>query len=180
MCLKLPQHLAVSVHQNVQHWLRMVGFYFQNQTEYHIIFIDLVLFHVHGHSFPWWHLQTHPVIYEVHIWMVYTVCPKSNDKHCCFEFEEYWNENSNALKLFPLKLRKRMWACITSLHLTCEHRINMFQHSKYHGCWWLGPFGSAGHQHPWYWQRRIGNFLPYLRRDFNHLFHVNMEFVFPL
>ena len=34
---------------------------------------------------------------------------------------------------------------------------------------------SPGHQHPWYWQFRIGYFLSYSRKDFSYLCHVNVE-----
>ena len=43
--------------------------------------------------------------------------------------------------------------------------------------WLLTPWllESPGHQHPWCWPCRIGKSLPYLREDFNFLFHVNVE-----
>ena len=42
--------------------------------------------------------------------------------------------------------------------------------------WLLMPWllTSPGHQHPWYWLCRIGRFLSYLRKDFNHLCHANV------
>ena len=43
--------------------------------------------------------------------------------------------------------------------------------------WLLIPWLLAlpGHQHRWHWLCRIGTFLSYLRKDFNHLCHVNGE-----
>ena len=43
--------------------------------------------------------------------------------------------------------------------------------------WLLMPWllMSPGHQQPWYWLGRIGRFLSYLRKDFNHLCHINVE-----
>ena len=34
---------------------------------------------------------------------------------------------------------------------------------------------SPGHQQPWYWLCRMGRSLSYLRKDFNHLCHINVE-----
>ena len=43
--------------------------------------------------------------------------------------------------------------------------------------WLLMPWllASPGHQHPWYWPCRIGRSVPYLRKDFNYLCHINVE-----
>ena len=38
---------------------------------------------------------------------------------------------------------------------------------------WL--LASPGHQQPWYWLRTMGRSLSYLRKDFNHLCHINVE-----
>ena len=38
---------------------------------------------------------------------------------------------------------------------------------------WL--LASPGHQQPWYWLCRMGRSLSYLRKDFNHLCHINVE-----
>ena len=43
--------------------------------------------------------------------------------------------------------------------------------------WLLMPWllASPGHQQPWYWLYRMGRSLSYLRKDFNHLCHINVE-----
>ena len=43
--------------------------------------------------------------------------------------------------------------------------------------WVLMPWllASPGHQQPWYWLCRMGRSLSYLRKDFNHLYHINVE-----
>ena len=43
--------------------------------------------------------------------------------------------------------------------------------------WLLMPWllTSPGHQQPWYWLRRIGRFLSYLRNHFNYLRRINVE-----
>ena len=43
--------------------------------------------------------------------------------------------------------------------------------------WLLMPWllASPGHQQPWYWLCITGRSLPYLRKDFNDLCHVNAE-----
>ena len=43
--------------------------------------------------------------------------------------------------------------------------------------WLLMPWLllSPGHQRPWYWLRRIGKFLSYMRKDFKYLCHVSVE-----
>ena len=43
--------------------------------------------------------------------------------------------------------------------------------------WLLMPWllASPGHQHPWYWPCRIGRSVPYLRKDFKYLCHINVE-----
>ena len=43
--------------------------------------------------------------------------------------------------------------------------------------WLLMPWllTSPGHQHPWYWPCRIGRSLPYFRKYFNYMCHVNEE-----
>ena len=38
---------------------------------------------------------------------------------------------------------------------------------------WL--LASPGHQHQWHWLCRIGRSLSYTRKDFNYLWHVNVE-----
>ena len=38
---------------------------------------------------------------------------------------------------------------------------------------WL--LASPGHQQLWYWLCRMGRSLSYLRKDFNHLCHINVE-----
>ena len=51
---------------------------------------------------------------------------------------------------------------------------------------WL--LASPGHQQPWYWLCRMGRSLSYLRKDINHLCHINVAewqnvnicFMFPL
>ena len=43
--------------------------------------------------------------------------------------------------------------------------------------WLLKPWllASPGHEQPWYWPYRMGKSLSYLRKDFNHLCHINVE-----
>ena len=43
--------------------------------------------------------------------------------------------------------------------------------------WLLMPWRrkEPGHQQPWYWLCRIGRFLSYLGKDFNHLHRINVE-----
>ena len=38
---------------------------------------------------------------------------------------------------------------------------------------WL--LASPGHHQQWYWLCKIGRYLPYTTKDFNHLCHVNIE-----
>ena len=67
-----------------------------------------------------------------------------------------------------------------SLFSFCLLTLNM-QRPSYFGLtrsisWFLMPclLASPGHQQPWYWLRRIGRSLSYLRKDFNYLCHINV------
>ena len=42
--------------------------------------------------------------------------------------------------------------------------------------WLLMPWfpASPGHQHPWYWLCRMGNYLSHLRKDFNYLCYASV------
>ena len=70
-----------------------------------------------------------------------------------------------------------MYLNINSLTLTLNVRGQSYLGLIRSMSWLLMPWlhASPGHQHQWYWLRRMGKFVSYLRTDFNYMCHVNVE-----
>ena len=81
----------------------------------------------------------------------------------------WWVINTSHTELF----RTSRCICISTLNVRGPSCLGLTRSIS-----WLLMLlflASPGHQHPWYGPCRIGRSLPYLRKYFNYLCHVNVE-----